>query len=96
MKYEIEIEGGFSNIPKKFEGEIELDKNSQKELIRLFEVSNENESTIPDGFSYHFLMIDDKNKMYKARFNEKNLPENLRSFVQKIKLNSENSKKKQF
>ena len=84
MKYEILIEGGFTAIPREYEGDIEIGKETKQVLFNLFEkklpVENQN---VRDTLQYHLKLIDG-NEEHTARFDETNLPLPIRQFIASI------------
>lgn len=84
MKYEILIEGGFTGIPKKYNGHMDVQEEVKENLLEFLgpKTNSENEA-LRDGLQYHFKLIDGQEE-YNARFNETNLPLNLRQFIDTI------------
>ncbi|MDO6517875.1 protealysin inhibitor emfourin [Zobellia uliginosa] len=87
MKYQINIEGGFTGIPKQFEGELKLDKEAEKDMLEAVSVKREDHSHLRDGFTYTVKFSDGK-EVYESQFNESNLPENLRRFITDVQKGS--------
>ncbi|HEA20862.1 hypothetical protein LCGC14_1428970 [marine sediment metagenome] len=81
MKYEILIEGGFTAIPREYEGAIEMQKETKRMLFNLFEkkLPPENQN-LRDTLQYHLKLIDG-NEEYNACFDETNLPLPIRQFI---------------
>ncbi|MBU2973037.1 protealysin inhibitor emfourin [Zobellia sp. B3R18] len=83
MKYHINIEGGFTGISRQFEGEIDLDKAKEEEMLNALAEKQEINSQIRDGFTYTVKLMDN-NGVYESQFNESNLPSSLRTFITDI------------
>jgi len=85
MKYEIFINGGFANIPKKYTGEIAIEEDEKKLLLDSLGRKIELTQEIHDGFIYH-IKINDEEIELKSVFNEHNLPEAVRSFMDTVRM----------
>ncbi|HET8735537.1 MAG TPA: hypothetical protein VFM69_02955 [Pricia sp.] len=84
MKYEILIEGGFTGIPKEYEGEIELREDTKQSLFEALEREKKPENTaLRDGLQYRLKLSDSEN-VHQARYDEKNLPLRLRQFIDTV------------
>jgi len=85
MKYTISIEGGFTGIPRHYQGEIELDRDVQEELLDALqmEVAPGGER-IPDALRYS-IELEQAGKTNRAVFTEQHLPAKLRVFVDRIR-----------
>ncbi len=83
MKYKINIEGGFTGIPKQFEGEVKLDKNKEREMLDAVGEKREDHSHLRDGFTYTVKFTGDDG-VYESQFGESNLPSSIRSFITDI------------
>ncbi|WP_276166809.1 protealysin inhibitor emfourin [Zobellia alginiliquefaciens] len=83
MKYEINIEGGFTGISKRFEGEVKLNKNEEQEMLDAVSVKQEDHSHLRDGFTYTVKLTDEEG-VYESQFNESNLPKKIRHFITDI------------
>ena len=84
MKYKIIIEGGFSGISRKYEGEIEVSGSETQKLLSALNTKYTSRFNIPDGQTYHILLEEDTKK-HQAVFNEKNVPEEIRKLIAKAK-----------
>ena len=84
MKYEILIEGGFTGIPKKYQGDIELGEEDKQDLwhafIRNEQVHNPN---LRDGRTYQITLVEG-DKVQRASFGETDLPLSIRQFIDTI------------
>ncbi|CAM4394183.1 hypothetical protein ACU8V7_26160 [Zobellia nedashkovskayae] len=83
MKYDINIEGGFTAIPKHFEGEVKLGKEEEKEMREAVSLKREDHSQLRDGFTYT-VKFTDEDGIYESQFNESNLPKKIRHFITDI------------
>lgn len=83
MKYEIFINGGFANIPKQYEGEITLTDSEKKELLETLDKKPEPTHEIHDGFIYHIKIMDESAEI-KSVFDEHNLPQIVRTFIDTV------------
>ncbi len=84
MKYEILIEGGFTGIPKRYAGDIDLGEKTKESLYKAFDRKPSPESsTLRDGLLYHLKLVDGE-KERDARFDETNLPLSIRQFIDTI------------
>lgn len=83
MKYEIFVNGGFANIPKQYEGEIILSEEEKKELLETLSKKSKPSEEIHDGFIYHIRIADGGIEM-KSVYDEHNLPEIVRTFIEAI------------
>lgn len=88
MKYEIFINGGFANIPKQFEGEINLKEAEKKDLLATLSKASKPSGEIHDGFIYH-VRITDADTEIKSIYDEHNLPQIVRGFIETIQQNNE-------
>ncbi|WP_411030773.1 hypothetical protein [Spongiimicrobium sp. 3-5] len=84
MKYEILIEGGFTGIPTVYKGEIAMDENLEKRLLKVLEAQTNTSHDIKDGHLYHIKLFWQEHT-YSAVFDEHNLPEIVREFIQERK-----------
>ncbi len=80
MKYEIFVEGGFTGIPKKYEGNINMSEESALRLLDLMNNPNPLDNAIKDGFLYHVTLFDSE-KTIEAQFDEKTLPPIIRQLM---------------
>jgi len=85
MRYELFINGGFANIPKRYQGEITLKDAEKKELFDTLCEKPKPSPEIPDGFRYHIRIIDKDSEM-KSVYDEHNLPNIIRTFIESILL----------
>lgn len=83
MKYEIFINGGFANIPKQYKGEITLKDSEKKELLETLSKKSKPSQEIHDGFTYHVRIADEDMEM-KSVYDEHNLPQIVREFIDTI------------
>lgn len=83
MKYEIFLNGGFANIPKQYEGEVTLADTEKKELLETLKKTQKPSNEIHDGFIYHVKIVDLDVKM-KSVYDEHNLPQIVRTFIDSI------------
>lgn len=83
MKYKIEISGGFTGIPKFYEGERHLNEIQKEKLLDLLKTSDSKNSPIRDGQKYSFLFTEGQD-IYAAEFGENNLPSELRQIMDSI------------
>ncbi|QLG46915.1 protealysin inhibitor emfourin [Costertonia aggregata] len=91
MNYTIQIEGGFTGIPQFYEGELELTENERSQLLDIFKKEKNDQSDasmLRDGLQYHIKFIEGDMDM-EYRFSEKNLPDNLRILIDKIRLKND-------
>ncbi|WP_273566809.1 hypothetical protein [Maribacter halichondriae] len=80
MKYEIHVEGGFTGIPKKYEGNIDISEKDTSRLLDLMNNPNPLDNDIRDGFLYHVTLFDTE-KTIEAQFDEKTLPPIIRQLM---------------
>ena len=83
MKYRVLIEGGFTGIPREYEGELAL--NEKERLILLKSLDNvpmPNEQ-LRDALCYQLKLID-QDMVYQAQFDDSNLPMEIRKFIDTI------------
>ncbi|MGI9550107.1 MAG: protealysin inhibitor emfourin [Aurantibacter sp.] len=80
MNYEILVEGGFTGIPKKYEGDMALTEERLLELLKLMNASKPSNSNLRDGFLYRVTLFDN-DKSIEAQFEEDNLPEAIREIL---------------
>lgn len=83
MEYEIFINGGFTNIPKQYKGEIVMGPTQKSLILNSLGVKSKPSNKINDGFIYHIKLLDG-DKEFKSVFDEHNLPEPVRNFVDGI------------
>lgn len=85
MKYTITIEGGFTGIPKEYEGILELEGKKEKQLLSYLEdtPTGLNES-LRDGRVYRIKLTTASGDC-EAVFDDSNLPGELRRFIDKIR-----------
>ncbi len=83
MKYEIFVNGGFANIPKQYQGEIDLPDVEKNILLQTMRKKPMPLNEIHDGYIYHINLIDKDNE-YKCVFNEHTLPEQVRQFIDTV------------
>lgn len=91
MKYQVFINGGFANIPKKYAGEITLKEDEKKELLKSLGKKREPSQEIHDGFIYHVKVIDGQIELNSV-FDEHNLPEPVRSFMETVRQKNKDAK----
>lgn len=84
MKYSVTIEGGFTGIPKEYEGIVDLEGEEEKELLSYLETAPpaRNES-LRDGRLYR-IKLTTESRDCLAVFDDSNLPVELRSFIDKL------------
>ncbi|SHI87398.1 protealysin inhibitor emfourin [Pseudozobellia thermophila] len=83
MKYKIEITGGFTGIPKSYEGELPLKGAEKKELLRTLRSPSVGNEALRDGQHYS-LSFEDGDKTYAAAFAEHSLPRELRELIDRL------------
>jgi hypothetical protein len=83
MKYEIFINGGFANIPKQYKGEVILNGFAKKQLFEIMSKKQKPSQEINDGFIYHVKITDGAEEM-KSVFDDHNLPQAVRNFIDTI------------
>ncbi|WP_339704453.1 hypothetical protein [uncultured Kriegella sp.] len=84
MKYKIVVEGGFTGITRKYEGEISVSELETSTLIDAMGHGDDSQLNIPDGQAYQVFLQEDAQK-YQAVFNEKSMPEAIRRLMAKVK-----------
>ncbi len=89
MKYKIEIEGGFSGIPKKLTGKMSIDSEKSGQLIRILrkpvpQIQNAGR----DMYIYKIALKEGSQKV-QAEFTDRSLPTELRSLIDDIKNNTQ-------
>lgn len=84
MKYKVVIEGGFTGISRKYEGEISVSDLDTHKLIDALHSGDHSRLNIPDGQAYH-VFLEENTQKYQAVFNEKSMPEEIRKLVAKAK-----------
>jgi len=80
MRYEILVEGGFTGIPKKYEGEVTLNSKEKTELFDLMMDSAPSNKKLRDGLKYKVTLID-SDKTLEATFGDANLPKAIRDVL---------------
>ncbi|MFC4096778.1 protealysin inhibitor emfourin [Euzebyella saccharophila] len=84
MRYRIEISGGFSGIPKTYEGRANIEKEQLEKIIHyLEENTNESNPDLRDGQQYSF-QIEEGTQSHSALFTEKSLPTELRQLLEQL------------
>lgn len=83
MKYEIFINGGFANTPKKYDGEVTLTNSEKKVLLQTMGKKPTPLREIHDGFIYHVKLYDGDNE-FKSVFDEHNIPGHVRKFIEAV------------
>lgn len=83
MKYKIEITGGFTGIPKSYEGELPLEGAEKKVLLQTLGHSSVENEQLRDGQQYH-ISFDDGDRVYAAAFAEHSLPPELRTLIDNL------------
>lgn len=83
MKYEIFVNGGFANIPKQYQGEIDLTDVEKNILIQAMRKKIMPLNEIHDGYIYHIKLNDGVHE-YKCVFNEHTLPEHVLKFMDNV------------
>ncbi|MDT7830530.1 hypothetical protein RQM65_17815 [Pricia sp. S334] len=84
MKYEILIEGGFTGIPKEYNGHIEVEDKAKENLFEAFDRKLTPENTaLRDGLHYYLKLVDGEEER-EARYDETNLPMPVREFINTI------------
>ncbi|GGW21741.1 hypothetical protein [Arenibacter certesii] len=84
MKYEINIEGGFTGIPKTYKGEQSLNNEEKTKLLLSLQKTFADENTkTRDGFNYK-LKLTDHEIVYNFEFDEFNIPKEVRMFIESI------------
>jgi len=86
MKYEVFINGGFVNIPKRFKGDIVLEDLEKKELIDTLRKIPKYSNEIHDGFTYHVKLVEGDTEV-KSVYDEHNLPKVIKNFIDTIQSN---------
>ncbi len=84
MKYKIIIEGGFTGISRKYEGDMAVSELKAKSLFSALHTDDKTRSNIADGQTYD-ISLDDNHKKYQAVFNEKNVPDEIRELIAQVK-----------
>lgn len=84
MKYKVTIEGGFTGIPKEYEGVMDVEREKEKQLLRCLEAipPGHNES-LRDGRLYR-IKLTTASRDCQSVFDDSNLPGELRSFIDRI------------
>jgi len=80
MKYEILVEGGFTGIPKKYEGNIDMPEENVSQLLDVMNNPNLLDTAIKDGFLYQVTLFDNE-KTIETQFDEKTLPLMIRQLM---------------
>lgn len=83
MKYKISVEGGFTNIPKTYEGELSLSPEESSLLFALMMKPNEQKEALRDGLTYA-VSLSDSDKVLEANFDDSNLPEAIRKILVRL------------
>ncbi|MDY7394822.1 hypothetical protein UMM65_06185 [Aureibaculum sp. 2210JD6-5] len=86
MFYNIQISGGFANIPTEYEGKLDIDFQRKEDLKRVLNNPNlisENKN-LTDAFVYDVKLNID-GEIYAATFNESNIPQEVLNLVDDIK-----------
>lgn len=81
MKYKITIEGGFTGIPKEYEGDIELNEAERNVLVCTMDTPVQPlNKKMRDGFLYR-LKLADRDETFHMVFDDSNLPVQVREFI---------------
>jgi len=80
MRYEILVEGGFTGIPRKFEGKLNLDRKEISVLLESMNAAKPININLRDGHLYNVTLFDNE-KTVEAQFEEKTLPGVIRRLV---------------
>lgn len=81
MNYKIKVEGGFTGIPRTYQGKIVLSSAEILKLLDSIESSSNELESFPDGMIYH-IEISYKNEVYKVVYNDKTIPMVFRKILQ--------------
>jgi hypothetical protein len=85
MKYFVKIDGGFSGIPKTYEGEIDTGRGEASRLMRLLgDTIRAENPDLRDAFNYKITLYD-RGKAASGSYNDAQLPMELRKFLDRIK-----------
>lgn len=83
MNYKIRIEGGFVGISKEYAGEITMGKKEMDDLKKvLFKRIENTNPKLRDGFVYS-IDLWGENFEHKIAYDESNLPESVRQWIEK-------------
>lgn len=80
MIYKIQVEGGFTAIPREYEGEIAMSSMEKTELFDLMRNQPKPNLDLRDGYSYIITLIDGDDRL-NARFDESTLPQAIRKMM---------------
>jgi hypothetical protein len=85
MKYKVSITGGFTGIPREYEGELDLEEDKEKQLLGILSAapSSKNE-LLRDGRIYR-IELTTGSRDFRSEFDDSNLPSELRSFIDEIR-----------
>jgi len=83
MKYKILVEGGFTGIPKIFEGELDLNAEESSRLFALMMEPEEQNEQLRDGYRYN-VSLSDSDVALSAIFNDNNLPQAIRGILARL------------
>lgn len=84
MRYRIEISGGFSGIPKIYEGSADIEKEQLEKIIPYLGDNNkESNPNLRDGQQYSF-QIEEGTQKHSAIFTEISLPTELRQLLEQL------------
>lgn len=85
MKYRITVEGGFTGIPKSYEGEVTIKANEARILLSALETPQKTGNpALRDSFLYRF-QLSGEGKVAEGLYDDSNLPEILRTFLETIR-----------
>lgn len=84
MKYKVIVEGGFTGIPREYEGELGLTPIETKSILEGMNMGGTENQNIRDGLNY-IIEIENNNKMVLRKFDEATIPQSIRKFIDKVK-----------
>ncbi|MCG2459669.1 hypothetical protein K8352_02800 [Flavobacteriaceae bacterium F89] len=85
MKYQVNVEGGFTGLLREYSGEIGLGSSGVKDLLEAMEsVSGERNQKLRDGLLYR-ITLKEGDDVYRADFYGPHLPKPIRDFIDRIK-----------
>lgn len=83
MKYKILVEGGFTGIPKTYEGELDLNAEESSLLFALMMEPEEQNEQLRDGYRYD-VSLSDSDVALRASFNDSSLPQAIREILARL------------
>jgi len=88
MKYHIIIEGGFTGIPKEYEGEMVVQEETETKLLEeMQQFTDQTNKNLRDGLVYS-ISIETQNALLSQVFSETKLPPALRDLIHQVKADS--------